>query len=274
MLLIVACSIPLIAGFMLPAGILLEMAITEGDAQFGERFFELSRNSVTVAGLTAVIAVVLAVTLGYASRLRASWLVRGVHRLAGLGYALPGTVIAVGVLIPVSRFDNMLTNWLSQNFGWDSGLVITGGLTGLVYACVVRFLTPAVQSVDAGLQKITPSMDNAASSLGLTPARRPYAACTFRLLRGSLLTAIAGVHRRDEGAARHLGDAALQLRHPGHAGLHIGLRRALAEASTSALAIVVVGLLPLIFLSREIAKARQGQLVERAKKSTHGVPSW
>jgi iron(III) transport system permease protein len=259
MLLIVACSIPLIAGFLLPAGILLEMAITEGDAQFGERFFELSRNSVTVAGLTAVIAVVLAVTLGYASRLRASWLVRGVHRLAGLGYALPGTVIAVGVLIPVSRFDNMLTNWLSQNFGWDSGLVITGGLTGLVYACVVRFLTPAVQSVDAGLQKITPSMDNAARSLGLTPSqtlRRVH----FPLLRGSLLTAglLVFIDVMKELPATlvmrpfNFDTLATQ-------AYTLASDERLAEASTSALAIVVVGLLPMIFLSREIAKARQGQ---------------
>lgn len=259
MLLIVACCIPLIAGFLLPAGILLEMAITEGDAQFGERFFELSRNSVTVAGLTAVIAVVLAVTLGYASRLRASWLVRGVHRLAGLGYALPGTVIAVGVLIPVSRFDNMLTNWLSQTFGWDSGLVITGGLTGLVYACVVRFLTPAVQSVDAGLQKITPSMDNAARSLGLTPSqtlRRVH----FPLLRGSLLTAglLVFIDVMKELPATlvmrpfNFDTLATQ-------AYTLASDERLAEASTSALAIVVVGLLPMIFLSREIAKARQGQ---------------
>ena len=204
-------------------------------------------------------AVVLAVTLGYASRLRASWLVRGVHRLAGLGYALPGTVIAVGVLIPVSRFDNMLTNWLSQNFGWDSGLVITGGLTGLVYACVVRFLTPAVQSVDAGLQKITPSMDNAARSLGLTPSqtlRRVH----FPLLRGSLLTAglLVFIDVMKELPATlvmrpfNFDTLATQ-------AYTLASDERLAEASTSALAIVVVGLLPMIFLSREIAKARQGQ---------------
>lgn len=256
-LLITACSIPLIAGFLLPAGILLNMAITEGDAQFGERFIELARNSVTVAGLTAGMAVVLAVTLGYASRLRASWLVKGVHRLAGLGYALPGTVIAVGVLIPVTRFDNVLTNWLTQHIGWDSGLVITGGIAGLVYACVVRFLTPAVQSVDAGLQKITPHMDNAARSLGLTPAqtlRRVH----FPLLRGSLLTAglLVFIDVMKELPATlvmrpfNFDTLATQ-------AYTLASDERLAEASTSALAIVVVGLLPLIVLSREIARTRQ-----------------
>ncbi len=111
---VAACLLPLCLGFLLPAGILLEMAVTEGDAQFGTRFIELARNSVTVSAMTAFIAVLLALLLGYAARLQASWLVRGVHRLAGLGYALPGTVIAVGVLIPVTRIDNWLTDWASR----------------------------------------------------------------------------------------------------------------------------------------------------------------
>ena len=256
---VIVCLIPLVAGFLLPAGILLRMAITEGDAQFGARFVELAMNSITVSGLTAFIAVSLALLLGYAARLRSdSWLIRGVHRLGGLGYALPGTVIAVGVLIPVSRIDNWLTNWLIAHFDWQSGLVLTGGIAGLVYACVVRFLTPAVQSVDAGLLKITPSMDNAARSLGLSPAdtlRRVH----FPLLRGSLLTAglLVFIDVMKELPATlvmrpfNFDTLATQ-------AYTLASDERLAEASTSALAIVVVGLLPLIVLSREIAKARQG----------------
>ncbi len=257
---VVACLIPLVAGFMLPAGILLYMAVTEGDAQFGARFIELARNSVTVSALTAALAVLLALLMAYAARIHASsWLVRSVHRLAGLGYALPGTVIAVGVLIPVTRIDNLLTDWLVRHVDWQSGLLITGGITGLVYACVVRFLTPAVQSVDAGLQKITPSMDNAARSLGLTPAatlRRVH----FPLLRGSLLTAVLLVFI---DVMKEL-PATLVMRPFNFDTLAtqaytLASDERLAEASTAALAIVVVGLLPLIVLSREIAKGRQGQ---------------
>ena len=261
---VIVCLIPLVAGFLLPAGILLRMAITEGDAQFGARFVELAMNSITVSGLTAFIAVSLALLLGYAARLRSdSWLIRGVHRLGGLGYALPGTVIAVGVLIPVSRIDNWLTNWLIAHFDWQSGLVLTGGIAGLVYACVVRFLTPAVQSVDAGLLKITPSMDNAARSLGLSPAdtlRRVH----FPLLRGSLLTAglLVFIDVMKELPATlvmrpfNFDTLATQ-------AYTLASDERLAEASTSALAIVVVGLLPLIVLSREIAKARQGSATSR-----------
>ena len=196
--------------------------------------------------------------LGYAARLRArSRLVRSVHRLGGLGYALPGTVIAVGVLIPVSRIDNALTNWLIAHFDWQSGLVLTGGIAGLVYACVVRFLTPAVQSVDAGLLKITPSMDNAARSLGLSPAatlRRVH----FPLLRGSLLTATLLVFI---DVMKEL-PATLVMRPFNFDTLAtqaytLASDERLAEASTSALAIVVVGLLPLVVISRQIAQSRR-----------------
>ena len=257
---VLACLIPLVAGFMLPAGILMHMAVTDGDAQFGERFIELTRNSVTVSALTAALAVALALFMGYAARIHSSsWLVRSVHRVAGLGYALPGTVIAVGVLIPLARIDNILTDWLVRHVDWQSGLLMTGGIAGLVYACVVRFLTPAVQSVDAGLQKITPSMDNAARSLGLTPGatlRRVH----FPLLRGSLLTAVLLVFI---DVMKEL-PATLVLRPFNFDTLAtqaytLASDERLAEASTAALAIVVVGLLPLIVLSREIAKGRQGQ---------------
>lgn len=250
------CLIPLLAGFVLPAGILFEMALTEGDAQFGARFVELARNSVVVSGLTAVLAVGLALLLGYAARLHASWGVRGVHRLAGLGYALPGTVIAVGVLMPVSWLDNLLADVLARILGGTPGLVLTGSLAGLVYACVVRFLTPAVQSVDAGLLKITPHMDNAARSLGLTPSQ-VLCRVHFPLLRGSLLTAALLVFI---DVMKEL-PATLVMRPFNFDTLAtqaytLASDERLAEASTSALTIVLVGLLPLIVISREIARSR------------------
>ena len=253
---VLACLVPMVAGFLLPAGILLHMSLSQGDAQFGPRFIALARNSVTVSGLTAFIAVMLALLLAYAARLQPHWLVRTTHRLGGLGYALPGTVIAVGVLIPVTRVDKVLTTWMEQAVGWQGGLVLTGGIVGLVYACVVRFLTPAVQSIDAGLLKVTPNMDHAARSLGLTPLgalRRVH----FPLLRGSLLTALLLVFI---DVMKEL-PATLVMRPFNFDTLAtqaytLASDERLAEASTAALTIVVVGLLPLIVLSREIARSR------------------
>jgi len=255
---VLACLLPLAGGFLVPAGVLLHMALTEGDAQFGERFIELARNSMTVSALTAVLAVGLAVLLGYAARMKSvTWPMRLVHRMAGLGYAIPGTVIAVGVLIPMARLDQVLAGWIQAWTGQSPGLLLTGGIVGLVYACLVRFLTPAVQSVDAGLLKITAHMDDASRSLGLSPARTLWHV-HFPLLRGSLLTAALLVFI---DVMKEL-PATLVLRPFNFDTLAtqaytLASDERLAEASTSSLAIVVVGLLPLIVLSRQIAQGRR-----------------
>jgi iron(III) transport system permease protein len=245
-------------GFLLPAGLLLRMALVEGDAQFGARFITLARNSVLVAGTTAVLAVMLALLLGYAARVNRGAGMRWAHRVAGLGYALPGSVIAVGVLIPVTRLDHLLATGLKQAFQIDSGLLLTGTIAALVYACLVRYLTAAVQAVDAGLGRITPQMDQAARSLGHTPAqtlRRVH----LPLLRGSLLTATLLVFI---DVMKEL-PATLVMRPFNFDTLAtqaytLASDERLAEASTAALAIVAVGLLPMLVLCRQIA---QGQRV-------------
>jgi iron(III) transport system permease protein len=112
----------------------------------------------------------------------------GLNRLVGLGYAVPGTVIAVGVLIPVTRLDNWLAGQWESAFGSNPGLLLTGGIAALIYAYLARFLAVALQTVDASLSKITPSMDDAARSLGLgqgATLRRVH----VPILRGSLFTA-------------------------------------------------------------------------------------
>lgn len=182
------CLLPLLVGFLLPAGLLLKMALTEGDAQFGERFLLLSRNSFVLAGTTALLGVLLALLLAYGARLAKGGLAAGLNRLVGLGYAVPGAVIAVGVLIPVTRLDQWLAGQWESWFGNNPGLLLTGGIAALVYAYLVRFLAVALHTVESGLGKITSSMDDAARSLGLgqgASLRRVHAP----LLRGSLLTA-------------------------------------------------------------------------------------
>ena len=249
-----ACAVPLLLGFLLPAGILLEMALNEGDAQFGARFARLAGNSFTLAAVTALLAVGLAVILAYAARLsRARW-PHGVNRIVGLGYAVPGVVIAVGVLIPVTRLDNWLAEWIASWSGTNPGLLLTGGMAALVYAYLVRFLAIALQTVEAGLARITPSMDDAARSLGLgqgAALKRVH----VPLLRGSLLTAGMLVF---VDVMKEL-PATLVMRPFNFDTLAtqayvLASDERLAEASTAALAIVAVGVLPLIAVSRQIAK--------------------
>ena len=251
---IAACSVPLLAAFVIPCGVLLQLAITEGDAQFGPHFIELARNSFAAAALAALLAVGLALLVAYARRLDRRPAMRAAHWAAGMGYALPGSVIAVGVLIPVARLDNVIAQALQAAFGWDSGLLLTGSIAALVYAYVVRFLTAALHSVDAALHRVTPHMDDAARSLGLTPAkalRRVH----LPLLRGGLLTAglLVFIETMKELPATlvmrpfNFDTLATQV-------YTLTLDERLAEASTAALSIVVVGLLPMIILCRQIAR--------------------
>jgi iron(III) transport system permease protein len=251
-----ACVLPLVAGFLVPAGVLLEMAITEGDAQLGGRFFRLARNSFSLAALTSLLAVLLSLLLAYAARMSRSLWPASLNRLVGLGYAAPGSVIAVGVLIPVTRLDAWLASAIESSFGVRPGLLLTGGIAALVYAYLVRFLSIALHTVAASLARVTPSMDDAARSLGYDPG------ATLRhvhlpLLRGGLLTAALLVF---VDVMKEL-PATLVMRPFNFDTLAtqayvLASDERLAEASSAALAIVAVGVLPLVAISRQITRGR------------------
>ena len=251
------CLLPLFIGFLLPAGVLLEMALTEGDAQFGARFLILARNSVVLATVAATLAVALAVMLAYAARQSRGRAPYWANRLVSLGYAVPGSVIAVGVLIPVTRLDHVLDALWEGLTGSSPGLILTGGISALIYAYLVRFLGMALQTVEAGLSKVTPNMDDAAKSLGCPPGetlRRVH----LPILRGSLFTAGLLVF---VDVMKEL-PATLVMRPFNFDTLAtqtyiLASDERLSEASTAALTIVLVGLLPLIALSRQIARSRR-----------------
>ena len=249
------CAVPVFLGFVLPASLLLRLALADDNRPPVAHFIDLARNSFLLAGLTAVIAVALAVLLAYGARLSRGLLAPALNRLVGLGYAVPGSVIAVGVLIPVTRLDLWLGNHWQQWFGGNPGLLLTGGIAALVYAYLVRFLAIALQTVGNSLSKITASMDDAARGLGLTPAstlRRVH----LPLMRGSLFTAALLVF---VDVMKEL-PATLVIRPFDFDTLAtqtytLASDERLAEAASVSLTIVLVGLLPLIVLSRQISRA-------------------
>ena len=252
-----ACAAPVVFGFALPAAILLRLAIVDPDARWDAHVFALAANSTLAASVTAGLAVTIAGVMAYAGRLSRRPLVAGANRVASLGYAIPGAVIAVGIMVPLGRLDNALAAWLHQTFGWDVGLLVTGTIAALVYAYLVRFLAVALQTVEAGLAKVTPSMDDAARSLGLGPGatlRRVHAP----LLRSSLLTAglLVFVDTMKElpatFALRPFNFDTLAV-----AAYHLTKDERLAEAAVPALLIVAVGLLPLVLVSRRIMRATE-----------------
>ena len=252
------CVLPLVFGFLLPAGIMAHLAVTSGDAQFGARYLTLTGNTVTLAAVTAGLAVLLALVVGYAGRVSPTRLVRAANRVAGLGYAVPGAVIAVGVLIPVTRLDHVLAGWVEAATGANPGLILTGGIAALVYAYLARFFAVALQSVDAGLAKITPSMNDAARSLGLGPGAtlaRVHAPLLWRSALSAGLLVFVDVMKELPATfvMRPFNFDTLAVQ-----AYNLAADERLAEASTAALTIVLAGLLPLIVLSRMILRPEPG----------------
>lgn len=253
-----ACTTPVLLGFVLPAGLLVQMTFTRGDPLLGVRFLEFARNSVTLAAVAAALAVLLALLIGYAGRLGGP-LTRAAARVSGMGYAIPGSVIAVGVLVPLGFLDNRLNAWFDAWFGVRPGLLLTGTLVALVYAYLVRFLAVAINAVDGSLAKVTPGMDGAARTLGQTPGRT-LRRVHLPLTRSSLLAAgiLVFVDVMKELPAtiilRPFDFDTLAVR-----AYELAADERLSQASTAALVIVAVGIIPVIMLSRALTRARPGQ---------------
>ena len=249
------CAAPVTFGFLVPAGVLLKLAINEPEARLGDRLYSLVTNTFTLAGVAAVAAIAVALLLAYAARTVKSPLVHGANRLAVLGYALPGAVIAVGILLPLGRMDNAIAGWVEQQFGVQTGLLLTGSITALIYAYVVRFLAVAFQTVEAGLTRVTPSMDDAARSLGLSPART-LARVHIPIMWGSIATAglLVFVDVMKElpatFAMRPFNFDTLAVE-----AYNLAKDERIAEAAVPSLLMVGIALLPLILLSRQIARS-------------------
>lgn len=255
---ITACTLPVVFGFALPAVILLSLTLKGGDSAFGFAFLGFAGNSIMVASLAAMLAVAAAMILGYGARMASTPIPRYAGRVASMGYAIPGSVIAVGVLIPLAWFDNSLDAFMRETFGISTGLLLTGSIAALLFAYVVRFLAVAYNAVDAGLTKVTPSMDGASRTLG-HGLGSTLARIHAPLLRGSLLSGALLVF---VDVMKEL-PATLIVRPFNFETLATRVYRLaaderLAEASTAALAIVVVGVVPVILLSRAIARSRPG----------------
>ncbi len=252
------CLLPVVLGFLLPALQLGYWAWLGGLEPLDAEFRRLVLNTLMLGAVAALLALVLALLLGYGKRLMPTRGLRIASRVATLGYAVPGAVIAVGVMIPLAAFDNALDAWLRAHLGLSSGLLLSGSLFALIFAYMVRFLAVSLQTVEAGLDKIRPSMDDAARSLGYRP-RASLQRVHMPLMKGSLLTAllIVFVDVMKELPAtlilRPFDFNTLAVR-----AFELASDERLADSSSAALAIVAVGLLPVVYLSRSISQARAG----------------
>jgi iron(III) transport system permease protein len=249
------CAIPIVFGFIAPAAILIKLAGTDPETRFGARLYGLMTNTFILAGAAAVAAVAVALLLAYAARMVKNPLVHSANRLAVLGYALPGAVIAVGILLPLGKLDNTIAAWVQELFGIKTGLLLTGSITALIYAYVVRFLAVAFQTVEAGLTRVTPSMDDAARSLGLSPARtlaRVHVPIMWGSLASAALLVFVDVMKELPAtfAMRPFNFDTLAVE-----AYNLAKDERIAEAAVPSLVMVGIALVPLILLSRQIARS-------------------
>jgi iron(III) transport system permease protein len=248
------CLAPVVLGFLLPAGTLLRLMLEAGDPLALRGLMPFATNSLLLSGLTALLAVALAAVLAWGARLYAGAAPRWALRIAGLGYALPGSVIAVGTLMPFGLFDNALDGGARAHLGLSVGLVLSGSVAALIFAYLVRFMAVALGSLESGLARLKPSMRDAARSLGASGGRAIWRV-EVPLARGAMLSAaiLVFVDTMKELPAtliiRPFNFDTLAVR-----VYTLASDERLAEASTGALLIVLVGLLPLWVLTRAMRR--------------------
>lgn len=243
------CALPVLLGFVLPVAVLLRLMW--GEAQHGEfglpweRFALWSWTSFKLAAGSALLAAALALALAFALRARPQPLLRAASRVVSLGYAVPGAVIAVGILLPVG--------WVQARWpGSGAAALLTGTLLGLVYAYLVRFSAVAFHSVESGYARIPVHFDESARTLGVSRARLFFGVHAPLLKRSALAAALlVFVDVMKELPAtlvlRPFNSDTLAV-----VAYQLARDERLSEAALPSLAIVLVGLIPVLLLSRSM----------------------
>jgi iron(III) transport system permease protein len=259
----IACVLPIGLGFAVPCGILLKYAIIHFEGAGAGEYITHTLNSLTLSCLATIITVAVGLFLAYCFRLSNSKLLRSLTRFAAIGYAIPGAVLAVGVLHPLGKFDNTVDAFMRQTFGISTGLLVSGTIMAITIAYVVRFLALSVGTVETSLAKITPTMDDAARTLG-SGAGATLRRVHLPIMRASMLTAAVLVF---VDCMKEL-PMTLILRPFNFETLatsvyQLASRELLERSALGSLTIVATGILPVILLSLAIGRSRPGQAGSR-----------
>ncbi|SMC84427.1 iron ABC transporter permease [Rhizobium sp. RU36D] len=246
------CTLPVLIGFVVPFTVLATFALRRLDQFLEPRLIKALYHSITISTAAAVACVLFAFVLAYAARSDRSRATSVASRIASLGYGIPGTVLGIGVLIPLAAFDNALDGFLRSHFGVSTGLLLSGTGFAIAYAATVRFLTMAEGTVDAGFHKLSPHLDMAARTLG----RTRFQTLTGVLLpnmRPAVMTAALLVFIE---TLKEL-SATILLRPFNYNTLATlvyedASRSQVQDASVAAVIIIVAGLIPVVLVSRSL----------------------
>lgn len=251
------CLLPLLLGFLLPFIQLFIWSWETADTMINEDFFILAYHSLELAIITSLLALLIALFMAYSQRLYHTRLNQALVRITALGYAVPGTVIAVGVLIPFSWLDNALDRLSMHLFDYSTGLIFSGTLFALIFAYLVRFLSISIGTVESALEKIKPSIDDASRSLGCSGIRM-LGRVHLPIMKTSLLTAILLVF---VDILKEL-PATLLLRPFNFNTLavrayELAADERLQDAASASVMIVLTGIIPVILISYSISKNKK-----------------
>ena len=249
--------IPVLFGFITPFIILSYYAINYFEISWSSKFVTYALNSFSLAGMAAIITLILGLILAYSKRMNKNKATRFFVGFSSLGYAVPGAVLAIGIIIPFAAFDNFIDGMMREYFQISTGLILSGTAFAIVFSYSVRFLAVASGSIESSLDKITPNMDMASRSMGhshLSTLIRVH----IPMIRRGALTAMLVVF---VDCLKEL-PATLILRPFNFETLatqvyQFASDELLEQSALSALVIVLVGIIPVILLDKSISKKQQ-----------------
>ncbi|MEM9971506.1 MAG: iron ABC transporter permease [Pseudomonadota bacterium] len=259
-----ACATPVLLGAVIPAVALFFMAQASEQVLFSDRYLLFVSNSLILASTGALVTITAAVALTSARRIAPGRLTSSAVQAARLGYAVPGGVIAVGLMVPAASFDNALDAYMRVNFGISTGLLITGSIVLMVAAYMVRFLAVALAAYEGGAAAVSPNLDHVARTLGAGPMRSTLR-IHLPLLAPSLLTGTLIVF---VDVMKEL-PATLILRPFNFDTLAVQAHRLASDerltgAAVPSLVLVAIGLIPTILLCRRVGREDAGSTTPAA----------
>ena len=244
------CGLLVFLGFVLPVMLMLKPLLMSDTIIPWQRFLEWSFNSLRLGGITALLAVGFSLLIAFSLRNKADTFARFISQLVGLGYAIPGAVVVVGLLLPVT--------WIQKQ--WPEthvGLWITASVMGLIWAYLVRFCAVALQSIQSGYARIPSSLDDSARTLGVTGLAllsRVHAPLLKRSVLAAALLVFVDVMKELPATLvlRPFNTDTLAV-----VAFQLARDERLGEAALPSLALVAVGLIPVLLLSRAMRQTKQ-----------------
>jgi len=246
----IICLTPVLLGFIVPTIQLGAWAVGNIERALSPEFLMLIKNSLTMALCTAAMITIFAMILRFSARIGEGKILTVSNRIATMGYAIPGSVISVGILIPLANLDNFVDGVMFESFGISTGLLLSGSLFALGYGYTIRFLAVSYNSIDAGYSKLPQEMDSSAALLGARPMRilgRIHLPLIKRSILAALLLAFIDIMKELPATLilRPFNFDTLATR-----TYELATEEMLPESSIYALAIVVMGLIPVLLLTK------------------------